>query len=88
MHPYRSILFVPGHKPQWAHKAVMAGADAVVLDLEDSVAPEHKDSARATVRGALPELRAQYPDLGPVSNTHLTLPTTDSTFRSPWSPEK
>lgn len=34
MHPYRSVLFVPGHKPEWADKAVAAGADCLVLDLE------------------------------------------------------
>jgi citrate lyase beta subunit len=32
MHPYRSMLFVPGHKPAWADKALAAGADAIILD--------------------------------------------------------
>ncbi|GAA2448930.1 CoA ester lyase [Actinomadura vinacea] len=64
MHPYRSVLFVPGHKPDWAHKALRSGADAIVLDLEDSVPPEHKEPARATVRATLAELRAAAPRLG------------------------
>jgi citrate lyase subunit beta / citryl-CoA lyase len=33
MVPYRSILFVPGHKPAWIDKALAAGADCLVLDL-------------------------------------------------------
>jgi citrate lyase subunit beta/citryl-CoA lyase len=37
MKPYRSMLFVPGHKPSWADKALASGADALILDLEDSV---------------------------------------------------
>lgn len=64
MHPYRSVLFIPGHKPHWAAKAVAAGADCVVLDLEDSVAADAKAAARATVRQTLEELRAQHPRLG------------------------
>ena len=27
MHPYRSILFVPAHKPAWAEKALAAGRE-------------------------------------------------------------
>lgn len=45
----RSLLFVPGHRPERFDKAVAAGADAVVLDLEDAVAAEAKDTARAHV---------------------------------------
>lgn len=40
MRPYRSVLFVPAHKPRWAVKALAAGADAIVIDLEDSVPAE------------------------------------------------
>ena len=49
MKPYRSMLFVPGHKPAWAEKAIATGADAIILDLEDSVPPQDKASARALV---------------------------------------
>ena len=58
MHPYRSLLFVPGHKPDWADKAVKAGADAVVLDLEDSVPDAGKAAARRQVRDSIERLRA------------------------------
>lgn len=64
MHPYRSILFVPAHKPAWAEKALASGADCVVLDLEDSVPAELKEASRATVRETLPRLRDQRPEVG------------------------
>lgn len=64
MHPYRSILFVPAHKPAWAEKALESGADCVVLDLEDSVPAELKEASRATVRETLPRLREQRPEVG------------------------
>ncbi len=44
-----SALYVPGDRPDRFDKAVASGADAVILDLEDSVAPEAKASARANV---------------------------------------
>jgi citrate lyase subunit beta/citryl-CoA lyase len=49
----RSFLFVPGHRDDRFDKAVASGADAVILDLEDAVAPEAKQSARAAVRAWL-----------------------------------
>lgn len=45
----RSLLFVPGDRPARFAKAAASGADALILDLEDSVAPENKDAARAAV---------------------------------------
>lgn len=64
MQPYRSILFVPGHRPDWADKAVASGADCVVLDLEDSVPAEQKEPARATVAQTIARVRAQHPNVG------------------------
>ena len=52
----RSLLFVPGSRPERIAKALDAGADAVVVDLEDAVAPDAKDAARACV---LRELNAE-----------------------------
>lgn len=49
----RTYLFVPGTRPDRFGKALASGADAVVLDLEDAVAPEHKTAARAHVAGWL-----------------------------------
>ncbi len=42
----RSYLFVPGDRPDRFDKAVATGAHAVILDLEDAVAPDRKDLAR------------------------------------------
>jgi citrate lyase subunit beta/citryl-CoA lyase len=64
MQPYRSLLFVPGHKPSWGSKAAGSGADAVVLDLEDSVPAAEKAGARAAVAESIRQLRGQHPDLG------------------------
>ncbi|MCG8915666.1 CoA ester lyase [Actinokineospora sp. PR83] len=45
----RTLLFVPGTRPERFAKAAASGADAVVLDLEDAVAAEDKAAARADV---------------------------------------
>lgn len=45
----RSLLFVPGDRPERMEKALTLGADALILDLEDSVAPANKAVARAAV---------------------------------------
>jgi citrate lyase subunit beta/citryl-CoA lyase len=42
----RSLLFVPADGGSKLDKAVASGADAVIVDLEDSIAPERKDAAR------------------------------------------
>jgi citrate lyase subunit beta / citryl-CoA lyase len=47
----RSLLFVPGDRPDRIEKALGAGADALILDLEDAVAPERKPEARRAVAG-------------------------------------
>lgn len=44
-----SLLFVPGDRPDRFDKAAASGADAVILDLEDSVVPGRKGEARAAV---------------------------------------
>lgn len=49
----RSCLSVPGSSEKMLAKAAGLGADEVVLDLEDSVAPEAKETARSLVAGAL-----------------------------------
>ena len=58
MKPYRSMLFVPGHKADWADKAIASGADAIILDLEDSVPAGEKGQARKTVRDTIDRLDA------------------------------
>lgn len=53
----RSLLFVPGNRPERFEKAAGSGADAVILDLEDSVPVGDKAAARAAVVAAWPRLR-------------------------------
>jgi citrate lyase subunit beta/citryl-CoA lyase len=43
----RSLLFVPADGGRKLEKALASGADAVIIDLEDSIAPERKEAARA-----------------------------------------
>lgn len=52
----RSLLFVPGNRPDMLDKAKTLPADVLVPDLEDSVPTAEKDSARRMVRDRLPEL--------------------------------
>lgn len=49
----RSRLYLPGNEPKFMANAGLYGADALILDLEDSVAPDHKFAARYLVRSAL-----------------------------------
>jgi citrate lyase subunit beta/citryl-CoA lyase len=51
--PRRSRLYVPGNRPRFFRKALDAGADGIILDLEDSVPPARKEEARALVCHAL-----------------------------------
>ena len=76
--PIRSYLYAPGSNPLVMEKALAAGADAVILDLEDSVVPEDKLAARGQVAAVvvaadLPELHVRVnhgpdgPDLDDVA---------------------
>lgn len=49
----RSMLFLPGNTPNIIVNGEILGADSVILDLEDAVAPQEKDSARILVRNAI-----------------------------------
>jgi citrate lyase subunit beta / citryl-CoA lyase len=62
--PYRSLLFVPGHKTDWVDKAINTGADAVVLDLEDAVPQDEKEGARVLVRESIERVRKTNSDVG------------------------
>lgn len=49
----RSMLFLPGNTPNMLVNGAFLGADAVILDLEDAVAPSEKDAARVLVRNTI-----------------------------------
>jgi len=51
--PMRTLLFVPGNRPERVDKAVAAGADAVIIDLEDAVPLASKEETRPMVREKL-----------------------------------
>jgi citrate lyase beta subunit len=51
----RSLLFLPASNPRAISRARDAGADLVILDLEDAVKPEDKDAARAAAVEAVSE---------------------------------
>jgi citrate lyase subunit beta / citryl-CoA lyase len=53
MDTVRSLLFVPGDSDKKIAKAQSCGADALILDLEDAVAPQNKPAARKTTLAAL-----------------------------------
>ncbi len=52
----RSMLFLPGNTPNMIINGGTLRADSVILDLEDSVSPDEKDSARILVRNSLKTL--------------------------------
>jgi citrate lyase subunit beta / citryl-CoA lyase len=54
----RSLLFVPADAAKKLDKAMASGADAVIVDLEDSIAPERKGAARDMAAGFLREAMA------------------------------
>lgn len=72
----RTYLFVPADRPERFDKALQAGADAVVIDLEDAVASDRKDAARAQLAAWL----AAHP--GPGDRERLVLRINDG--GTPW----
>jgi citrate lyase beta subunit len=52
-HPYRSVLYMPGSRPRALEKARTLPADALILDLEDAVAPSEKPRGRNLVAEAV-----------------------------------
>lgn len=57
MQPNRTFLFAPGNHPRKVEKVFDAGADAVILDLEDAVAISEKPATRPVVVEALQKAR-------------------------------
>ncbi|NOG69291.1 CoA ester lyase [Roseicella sp. DB1501] len=54
---WRSLLYVPATRESFVAKAHSRGADAIILDLEDAVAPAEKPAARAALDRAVPMVR-------------------------------
>src|SRR5437660_966468 len=51
--PRRSVLYMPGSNPRALEKGRQLPADALILDLEDAVAPDAKPQGRDAIRAAL-----------------------------------
>nr|AJW29534.1 Hydroxymethylglutaryl-CoA lyase [Sphingomonas sp. JE1] len=70
----RSLLFVPGDCPDRMVKALGLGADALILDLEDAVAPTRKAAAREAVGALLKEPRDHgvllFVRINPIDSEH------------------
>lgn len=69
---FRSLLFVPGNRPERFDKAANSGADAIIIDLEDSVPAEHKEKARESIREYLqtPLSVETLVRIGPLDSEH------------------
>ncbi|WP_433632134.1 HpcH/HpaI aldolase/citrate lyase family protein [Halomicrococcus sp. NG-SE-24] len=59
----RSLLYCPGDEQAMMEKAVESGADAVIFDLEDAVAPVARDDARRSVRETINALTEPDPSI-------------------------
>ena len=85
---YRSLLFVPGNRPDRFEKACQTDADFVCIDFEDAVAPDEKAQARTTALEWLTQTQHKHvairmnaldndfgrEDLEVLSRSTLTLP--------------
>lgn len=60
---WRTLLFIPANNEKFVAKAHTRGADGIILDLEDSVAPGHKVSARQGLAAAAQQLAANGSDV-------------------------
>lgn len=60
---WRSMLYVPVNVPRFVSSAADRGADAVILDLEDAVAPAEKARARTLLAEAVPQVARRGADV-------------------------
>lgn len=60
---WRSMLFVPLTVEKFVSTAADRGADAIILDLEDAIAPSQKERARALIAGAIPRVARNGADV-------------------------
>ena len=60
-HPRRSVLYMPGSNPRALAKGTGLPADVLILDLEDAVAPDAKETGREAIRAALAD-KVSYGD--------------------------
>lgn len=56
----QAFLFVPGNRPERFEKALATGSPAIIIDLEDAVPMDEKNTARAALSESLPKLLAEH----------------------------
>ncbi|WP_207536590.1 HpcH/HpaI aldolase/citrate lyase family protein [Sabulicella rubraurantiaca] len=74
---WRSLLYVPVVEERFVAKAAERGADAVILDCEDSIAPDRKEEARSTLASAVPCARPPGGDVLVRVNRPLAMAVAD-----------
>jgi citrate lyase subunit beta / citryl-CoA lyase len=74
--PFLTWLYAPGDRPEVVTKALACGADVVIVDLEDAVAPHRKDYARSATAELLT-------DPGPATPVHVRVNALDTPFAAP-----
>jgi citrate lyase subunit beta / citryl-CoA lyase len=74
---WRSLLFVPVLAERFVAKAHTRGADAIILDLEDSIVPERKAEARAAVAATVPRVAQDGADVVVRINRPIDLAVAD-----------
>ena len=72
----RSWMFVPGHRQKMIDKALGLNADTIMLDIEDGVAPNEKDTARQLIgealgRGKAPNSSARFVRINAIGHTRM-----------------
>jgi citrate lyase subunit beta / citryl-CoA lyase len=60
---WRSLMFVPVNVEKFVKTGADRGADAIILDLEDAVAPSQKEHARTLIAGAIPHVSRNGADV-------------------------
>ena len=60
---WRSLMFVPVNVEKFVKSGADRGADGIILDLEDSIAPSQKDSARTLIADAIPHVSRKGADV-------------------------
>src|SRR5260370_40341517 len=72
----RSWMFVPGHRQRMIDKALGLNTDAIMLDIEDGVAPNEKDTARKNIADSLgrekaPRTPARYVRINSIGHPRM-----------------
>ena len=74
---WRSLLFVPVNVPRFVEKAHLRGADVIMLDLEDSIAPSEKENARRVIQDAVRKVSRNGAEAAVRINAPLSLAVRD-----------